>query len=121
MLCRMPTPAPVLSPRSRRSGGCCAPAATPRVNVDEAAALARVAKALGDPTRLRIVDTIRASAPEAVCQCELLPLFSMSQAGLAKHLKVLVEAGIIAAERRGAWTYYYTRPGGTEDLISWLS
>jgi ArsR family transcriptional regulator len=117
----MPTPAPVLSPRSRRPGGCCAPAAAPRVSLDQAVALARVAKALGDTTPLRFVDTNRAAAPEAVCQCELLPLFSMSQAGLAKHLKVLVEADILAAERRGAWTYYYTRPGGTEDLISWLS
>ena len=41
---------------------------------------------LGDPTRLQIVDVVRKSAPETACQCELVPLFSMSQAGLAKHL-----------------------------------
>ncbi len=83
--------------------------------------MAAVAKALGDPTRLQIVDVVRKSAPEAVCQCELVPLFAMSQAGLAKHLKVLVDAGILASERRGTWTYYYRRPGGTEELSSWLS
>lgn len=93
----------------------------PDLSAEQAADLARVAKALADPTRLRIVDAVRTSAPEALCQCELLPLFSMSQAGLAKHLKVLVDAGILTSERRGTWTYYYTRPGGTEDLISWLS
>ncbi len=83
--------------------------------------MASVAKALGDPTRVQIVDIVRKSAPEAVCQCELVPLFEMSQAGLAKHLKVLVDAGILASERRGTWTYYYGRPGVTEDLTSWLS
>jgi len=96
-------------------------AVRPDVAPERAAALASVAKALGDPTRLQIVDIIRKSAPEAVCQCELVPLFAMSQAGLAKHLKVLVDARILASERRGTWTYYYTRPGGTEDLASWLS
>jgi len=80
-----------------------------------------VAKALGDPTRLRIVDAVRAAAPEAVCQCELVPLFAMSQPALAKHLKVLVEAGVLASARRGTWTYYYTRPGGLEGLTTWLS
>ena len=91
------------------------------LSAEQAGGLAAVAKALGDPTRLRIVDVVRTSAPEAVCQCELLPLFSMSQAGLAKHLKVLVGAGILASERRGTWTYYYARPRATEDLTTWLS
>lgn len=111
----------ILSPRRRQAGGCCSAAVQPDVSGERAAGLAHVAKALGDPTRLRIVDAVRKSAPEAVCQCELVPLFDMSQAGLAKHLKVLVEAGILVSERRGTWTYYYTRPGGMEDLTSWLS
>jgi len=115
------TTAPVLSPRRRRSAGCSVTAAQPALPVEQATALANAAKALGDPTRLRIVDVVRKSAPEAVCQCELIPLFEMSQAGLAKHLRVLVDAGILASQRRGTWTYYYCRPGGTEELASWLS
>ena len=51
-----------------------------------------------------------ASAPEALCQCELLPLFDMSQPALAKHLKVLVGAGVIGTERRGLWAYYFLLP-----------
>ena len=82
--------------------------------------LASAAKALGDPTRLRIVDAVRKADPEAICQCELLPLFSMSQAGLAKHLRVLVDAQILGSERRGTWTYYYMRPGALADLTAWL-
>src|SRR4051794_17796663 len=97
----MSTLAPVLSPRRRTPGGCCTPAAAPRLDDDTTAAIAAVAKALGDTTRLRIVDVIREAAPEAVCQCELLPLFDMSQPALSKHLKVLTGAGVLHAERRG--------------------
>lgn len=121
MLSRMNAAAPVLSPRRRQPAGCCAPTAQPQIDAEQAAVLAAVAKALGDPTRLRIVDAVRSAAPEAVCQCELLPLFAMSQPALAKHLKVLVEAGVLASQRRGTWTYYYARPGGLEGLTRWLS
>lgn len=112
--------APVMRPRERQTGGCCI-AAESGLTSGDAAALAQVAKALGDPTRLRIVDTIRRAAPEAICQCELVPLFDMSQPALAKHLKVLVTAGVLQSERRGLWTYYYLRPDGLEELTSWLS
>ncbi len=111
----------VLSPRRRQRAGCCTTAPEPNIDTQQATALSAVAKALGDPTRLRIVDAVRGAAPEAVCQCELLPLFHMSQPALAKHLRVLVDTGILASQRRGTWTYYYTRPGGLEGLTRWLS
>ena len=83
--------------------------------------LVRLFGLLADPTRLRIVDTLRKAAPEAVCQCELLPLFDMSQPALAKHLKQLVASGVIGAERRGLWAYYFipddSRMG---ELSAWL-
>jgi ArsR family transcriptional regulator, arsenate/arsenite/antimonite-responsive transcriptional repressor len=113
--------APVLSPRRRQASGCCATALAPDLDGERAVTLAASAKALGDPTRLRILDVVRKSAPEAVCQCELVPLFEMSQPGLAKHLRVLVDAGILASERRGTWTYYYARPDGLEELTAWLA
>jgi ArsR family transcriptional regulator len=112
---------PVLSPRERQAGGCCAPAVEPDLTPEAAVELAAVVKALADPTRLRIVDTLRKSAPEALCQCELLPLFEMSQPALAKHLKVLVNARVLASERRGLWAYYYVLPDATKELSAWLS
>jgi predicted transcriptional regulator len=45
----------------------------------------------------------------------------MSQPGLAKHLRVLVGAGVIGSERRGAWTYYFTVPESLRELTAWLS
>ncbi len=112
---------PVLTPRERQAGGCCEAFVEPDLSVEAAAELAILVKALADPTRLRIVDTIRKAAPEAVCQCELVPLFEMSQPALAKHLKVLVAAGVLATERRGLWAYYYMVEDATRELTGWLS
>ena len=115
------TDLPVLSPRSRQAGGCCTTVVEPDLTRAAAAELAAVVKALADPTRLRIVDALRTSAPEALCQCELLPLFDMSQPALAKHLKVLVRAGVLGTERRGLWAYYFVLPDALKELRAWLS
>lgn len=115
------TAAPIISERERRPGGCCTPHVEPDLTPAAAQPLAAVAKAVADPTRLRIVDALRKAAPEAVCQCELLPLFEMSQPALAKHLKLLVGAGVIGSERRGLWAYYYMNPDGLQELLAWLS
>jgi ArsR family transcriptional regulator len=112
---------PVLSPRERQAGGCCAAIVEPDLTADAAAGLAATVKALADPTRLRIVDALRKSAPEALCQCELLPLFDMSQPALSKHLKVLVGAGVVGTERRGLWAFYFLLPDATKELSAWLS
>lgn len=121
MLALVSSAAPVLTPRERQPGGCSVAPVQPELTAEAAVGLASVVKALADPTRLRIFDVIRLAAPEAVCQCELLPLFRMSQPALARHLKVLVSAGVLASQRQGAWTYYHARPGGLELLTSWLS
>jgi ArsR family transcriptional regulator, arsenate/arsenite/antimonite-responsive transcriptional repressor len=120
MVAAVSTALPVIHPRERQAGGCCEAPVEPDLTAADAVALAATVKALADPTRLRIVDTLRKAAPEAVCQCELLPLFAMSQPALSKHLKVLVGAGVIGTERRGLWAYYYIVPGSTEELIAWL-
>src|SRR3979411_1708033 len=114
----MATPLPVISERVR---GCATPLAEPDLGPQAATRLALVVKALADPTRPRIGDALRKAAPEAVCQCELLPLFEMSQPALAKHLRLLVSAGIIGSERRGLWAYYFLAERGLDDLREWLA
>ena len=111
---------PVITERRRQPGGCCVALVQPDLTVDEAARLAALAKALADPTRLRVVDALRKASPEAVCQCELLPLFDISQPALAKHLKVLMSAGVVGCERRGLWKHYFLLPGALGDLYAWL-
>ena len=112
---------PVISERERQPGGCRTPLVEPDLSAADAARLAVVVKALADPTRLRIVDAVRKASPEAVCQCELLPLFAISQAALAKHLKVLLGAGLLGVERRGLWAYYFIAGEPQwEQLRAWL-
>jgi ArsR family transcriptional regulator len=121
MLPGMPTALPVISERERQSSGRHTPLVEPDLSSDGAARLAVVVKALADPTRLRIVDAVRKASPEAVCQCELLPLFDISQAALAKHLKVLVSAGLLGVERRGLWAFYFIAGDSQwEELRTWL-
>ena len=118
----MVTALPVISERERHPGGCDTPLVEPDLSVEDAARLAALVKALADPTRLRVVDALRKASPEAVCQCELLPLFHISQAALAKHLKVLVTAGLVGMERRGLWAYYFITDGSSvEELREWLA
>jgi ArsR family transcriptional regulator len=111
---------PVITPRRRVAAGCPIASVEPDLGVLEAERLAMTAKALADPTRLRILDVLRKAAPQAICQCELAPLFEISQQGLSKHLKVLISAGVVESERRGLWTHYFLAPVGLRSLRRWL-
>jgi ArsR family transcriptional regulator len=111
-----------LAPKQKRPPGepCCVPVVYPDVDRDRAARMAEVAKALGDPIRLQLVDVLRKHAGK-VCVCELVPLFDVSQPTLSHHLKKLRDAGLVDSERRGLWAYYYVIPDAMEDLASWLT
>src|SRR5271166_1304709 len=111
-----------LVPKQKRADGerCCEPVVYPDVERDHATRMAEVAKALGDPVRLQLVDVLRKHAGK-VCVCELVPLFDLSQPTVSHHLKVLREAGIVGSEREGLWAYYYVIHDALEELSSWLS
>jgi ArsR family transcriptional regulator len=99
---------------------CCLPATIKPADRDRAADVAASAKALADPIRVEILDLLR-RADGQVCQCELHPLFDISQPTLSHHLKKLVDADLIAVERRGKWAYYSINAQALEVLRSWLS
>ena len=109
-------------PQAEASRGerCCEPVVYPDVQRDHALRMAEVAKALGDPIRLQLVDVLRKHAGK-VCVCELVPLFDVSQPTLSHHLKKLREAGIVDSERQGLWAYYYVIPDALKELSTWLS
>ena len=110
-----------LAPKHKRPAGqlCCQPLVHPDVKAEDAARLAAVAKALGDPVRLQLVDVLRKHAGK-VCVCELVPLFDLSQPTVSHHLKVLRRAGIVDSERQGLWAYYFVKPAALEELGAWL-
>src|SRR3712207_9023379 len=88
-----------LVPKRKRPAGerCCEPVVYPDVERAGALRMAAVAKALGDPIRLQLVDVLRKHAGK-VCVCELVPLFDASQPTLSHHLKKLRAAGIRSEE-----------------------
>jgi ArsR family transcriptional regulator len=110
-----------LAPKSKRAKGerCCEPVVYPDVEREQALRMAEVAKALGDPIRLQVVDVLSKHAGK-VCVCELLPLFDISQPTLSHHLKKLRDAGIVDSERQGLWAYYYVKPQALDELAAWL-
>jgi len=73
----------------------------------------RVAKALGDATRFAMLRIIAARG-EISCQ-DLTALFRLAQATVSHHLKVLSQAGLVSAERRGQFHIYRLVPGALED------
>lgn len=111
-----------LAPKQKRPPGepCCEPVAYPEVQRDQALRIATIAKALGDPVRLQLVDVLRKHAGK-VCVCELVPLFDLSQPTVSHHLKVLRQAGIVGSEREGLWAYYYVMPEALKELSGWLT
>jgi ArsR family transcriptional regulator, arsenate/arsenite/antimonite-responsive transcriptional repressor len=111
-----------LAPKQKRPIGqpCCEPVVYPDIERAQAERMGAVAKALGDPIRMQLVDVLRKHAGK-VCVCELVPLFDLSQPTVSHHLKVLREAGIVGSERQGLWAYYYVHPEALEELSAWLS
>ncbi len=111
-----------LAPKQKRLPGepCCEPVVYPDVERDQAVRMAAIAKALGDPVRVQLVDVLRKHAGK-VCVCELVPLFDLSQPTVSHHLKVLRQAGVVGSERVGLWAYYYVIPDALEELSAWLS
>ena len=110
-----------LAPKTKRAPGepCCEPVVYPDVEREHAVRMAAVAKALGDPIRLQLVDVLRKHAGK-VCVYELVPLFDISQPTLSHHLKKLRDVGIVDSERRGLWAYYYVKPDALQELTAWL-
>jgi ArsR family transcriptional regulator len=110
-----------LAPKTKRAPGepCCEPVVYPDVEREQALRMAEVAKAIGDPIRLQLIDVLRKHAGK-VCVYELIPLFDVSQPTLSHHLKRLRDAGIVDYERRGLWAYYYVLPDALDELAAWL-
>lgn len=62
-------------------------------------------RALGDPTRLRIMRLLATTEDEA-CLCELEKSLREPGYKLSRHLKILRDAGLLEAEKEGRWVYH---------------
>lgn len=85
---------------------CCMPRVADVLSVDEATEVARVFKALGDPTRVRLLSLIAASDGGEACICDLIEPVGLSQGTVSHHMKLLADAGLVTREQRGRWAYF---------------
>src|SRR6478735_9593774 len=85
---------------------CCSPVTAGVLDDDTAERLARVFKALGDPTRVRLLSLIAASTDGEACACDLIEPVNLSQPTVSHHMRQLVDAGLVTREQRGKWAYY---------------
>jgi ArsR family transcriptional regulator len=88
------------------AGACCTPVTGGVLTAEEAERIAHTFKALGDPTRVRLLSLIAASEGGEACICDLTEPVGLSQPTVSHHMKQLVEAGLAVREQRGRWAYY---------------
>lgn len=73
-------------------------------------------KALAEPTRLKILDLLRARGKSCcdlitreergLCACDIEEAVGLSQAAVSHHMDLLRRAGLVDAEKRGRWIFY---------------
>jgi len=66
--------------------------------------LAAVSRALGDETRLRILNILVERGE--TCVCELMETLATTQSNVSFHLTVLKNAGLITDKKIGKWMFY---------------
>lgn len=69
------------------------------LNVD----YAPVFKALGDTTRLKIIEMLSCGE---LCACDILESFEITQPTLSYHMKILIECGLVKGRKEGSWMKY---------------
>jgi ArsR family transcriptional regulator len=65
--------------------------------------LDKLFRALGDPTRLRLLNLM---AEQEICVCYFTEVIGAPQPKISRHLAYLRKAGIVAARREGKWMHY---------------
>jgi ArsR family transcriptional regulator len=100
---------------------CCGPLSQETIGATEAEAVARAFKALGDPTRVRILSIVASHPDQEACVCDLQEPLELSQPTVSHHLKVLMDAGFLTRSKRGTWAYYALVPGSLDSVAGILS
>ena len=105
---------PAMRGRAKNSAMCCGPLTETSLSQHEAEQAAPVLAALADPIRLRLLSIVAAEGE--VCSCNLEGPLGKSQPTISHHTRILAEAGLIAGERRGKWTWWRVVPERLDDM-----
>ncbi|HEX4440083.1 MAG TPA: metalloregulator ArsR/SmtB family transcription factor [Thermoanaerobaculia bacterium] len=93
--------------------------------------LVTACKALGDPTRLRILELLKARGrsccdlvardEKGLCACDVERAVGLSQAAVSHHMGLLRRAGLVVAEKRGRWIFYSRNEAAIAGLAALLA
>lgn len=72
-------------------------------------------KALGDPTRLSIIQLL--NEKQSLCVCDIIDTLNHPQPTISRHLNQLKTIGILTSERKGTWIWYSI----DNDLSDWCN
>ncbi len=73
-----------------------------------------VFEALGDPSRLKILDFLRDGEK---CACDVVPTVGFAQPTVSRHLKVLIDCGILKRRKEGNKMLYSVTSPKIYDVI----
>jgi demethylmenaquinone methyltransferase/2-methoxy-6-polyprenyl-1,4-benzoquinol methylase/ArsR family transcriptional regulator len=78
--------------------------------------------AAGEETRLRLLALL---AHSELTVSEVVAILGQSQPRVSRHLKLLVEAGLVERRREGAWAFFRLAPSGgagalARNIVDWL-
>ena len=74
--------------------------------------IAKLCKALSDPTRLRILLLL---TTRTLCVNAIVGCLDISQPAVSQHLKILKQVGLVRSERKGYWIPYSIDEGALEN------
>lgn len=74
---------------------------------DKVRTLSEVFKALGDPTRLRIIKLLASNPENTLCVADLADRLGITQPAVSQHIKVLKNVGVLDSNRVGFRVYYH--------------
>ena len=74
--------------------------------------------ALADPTRRRILDLLAAEERTAG---QVADRFEVSRPAISRHLKVLLEAGLVERRTEAQWRVYRLNPRALEEVDRWIA
>jgi len=75
----------------------------PAVDEEHVAEVARLHKALSDPTRLKILSYLGGGE---LCVCEILEALGVQQPTVSHHLMILQSSGFVKSRKQGRWVAY---------------
>jgi DNA-binding transcriptional ArsR family regulator len=75
--------------------------------------------ALADPTRRQILELLSERGPQSAST--LAARLPITRQAIAKHVRVLTDAGLVQADRDGRQVRFSIVTGGAADAASWLA